>query len=99
MIIMDSMLEKVLIEILNDPNRIHVKDDYKKKYPEFFEKFPRLGQMAFSTDDNHMSILKYMLTEKSKIIDEQTQYDASVRVGTLLRDEYISPVIDEKNTM
>lgn len=98
---MDSRMENVLREILNDPNRLHVNSqhEYKQKYPDFFAKFPRIGQMVFSSDKNHVSILQYMLKEKSKIFDEQSQYDASVRVGTLLRDEYISPLVDtEKKT-
>lgn len=89
-------MENVLCEILNDPNRLHgtSQQEYKQKYPDFFVKFPRLGQMVFSSDKNHVSILQYMLKEKGTILDEQTQYDASVRVGTLLRDEYISPIVD-----
>lgn len=88
-------MEKVVEEILNDPERVNKKSEYTQKFPEFFEKYPKLGSMVFSTNPQHITILKYMLHEKKQINDEQSQYDASVRVGTVLRDEYISPLLDK----
>jgi hypothetical protein len=89
-------MNEILDEILNDPLRTERESEYKKKFPDFFEKYPKLGCMVFSSNEQQMSILKYMLQEKERITDEQSQYDASVRVGTVLRDEYISPLLQKK---
>lgn len=86
---------EVIEEIMNDPERVQKNLEYKQKFPDFFKKYPKLGAMVFSTNSQHISILKYMLHEKKKINDEQSQYDASVRVGTVLRDTYISPLLDK----
>lgn len=89
---MDPELEAVLEEIIHHPNPD--KEQYKKDHPMFFEKYPRMGEMAFQKDNKAMFL--YMLEQKKNITDHNSQHEASVNVGTKLRDTYITPLIDPK---
>ena len=80
----------LLQEIIDSPNPD--KSAYMKQYPSFFEKFPRMSEMAFVMENR--SMFRYMIEQKKRIHDDQSQHEASVNVGTMLRDTYITPVID-----
>ena len=89
---MDPTIE-VLKEIMDDPNPDEQK--YREKHKDFFEKCPKLGEMVFSKNKEHQYILRYMLAQKNKIKDDDSQYQASVNVGTMLRDTYITPLTNK----
>lgn len=89
---MDACMEAVLREIINDPNPD--KGVYMNNYPTFFEKYPRMSEMAFVIENKSMFL--YMLEQKKRIRDDHSQHEASVNVGTMLMDTYITPLIDPK---
>tara|TARA_Y100000389_G_C17067390_1_gene320263 strand:- start:66 stop:344 length:279 start_codon:yes stop_codon:yes gene_type:complete len=86
-------MDAILKEILDHPNPNE--QHFREKYKSFFEKCPKLGEMVFSKNKEHQSMLRYMLTQKDKIKDEDSQYQASVNVGTMLRDTYITPLTNK----
>ena len=89
---MDPFMEDILQEIIDDPTPD--KDTYMKQYPTFFEKYPKMGEMAFV--NSNKSMFRYMLEQKKQIRDENSQHEASVNVGTVLRDTYIKPLVGLK---
>lgn len=89
---MDPAMEAVLEEIIHHPNPD--KERYKKDFPLFFEKYPKMSEMAFKKDNKAMFL--YMIEQKKGITDDNSQHDASVNVGTKLCDTYITPLIDPK---
>lgn len=89
---MDPVMEAVLEEIIYHPNPDKAR--YKKDFPLFFEKYPKVSEMAFNKNNNAMFV--YMLEQKRGITDETSEHDASVIVGTKLCDTYIKPLIDPK---
>jgi hypothetical protein len=89
---MDPNMEEILEEIIHHPNPD--KEQYKKQFPLFFEKYPKISEMAFKKDNKAMFL--YMIEQKKGVMDETSQHDASVNVGTKLRDTYITPLIDPK---
>ena len=69
---------------------------YKKKYPHFFTKFPILSRAVFEENVDR-TILEYMVHQKKMLNERNTDdayHEASVNVGTLLRDKYVSPVVN-----
>jgi len=90
---MDPTMDAVLKEIMDHPSPNE--QYFREKYNSFFEKYPKLSEMVFSKNQEHQSMLRYMLTQKDKIKDEDSQYQASVNVGTMLRDTYITPLTNK----
>jgi len=63
--------------------------DFKTRYPGLFE---MCCKMRTSQD---IANLKFMLNRKKEMEGGMSQYDASVKVGTLLYSQYVKP--KEKN--
>jgi hypothetical protein len=65
------------------------KNEYMELYPDFFEKMPTLSKKLFEKDLDE-NILKYLMNQKTKIdTNKISEYDASVKVGTILVDKYV----------
>jgi len=70
------------------------KEVFLVKYPSFFTKYPVLSRVLFDKSVDK-SVLEYMMKEKGKIDENtKTEHDASVEVGTMLLEKYISPMIN-----
>ena len=69
---------------------------YRKKFPEFVEKYPILFEM--STKDNFdFQRLKFMLSLRNGIDNQSiSQHDASVKVGQVLYNAYVKDKVDSK---
>ena len=69
---------------------------FRKKYPEFAERYPTLFNMA--TQDNFdITKFKYMMQMRERVGDNKiSQYDASAKVGTMLYNDYVKPLVDKK---
>lgn len=79
-------VQNIVNEILKGKK---TKNEYMEKYPEFFEKMPTLSQKLFEKDLDK-NILKYLMNQKTKMdTDKISEYDASVKVGTILVDKYV----------
>lgn len=74
------------------------KEFYKTKYPHFFTKFPTLSKAVFE-ENVDKTILEYMLHQKNVVItnpnNDDAYHNASVNVGTLLRDKYVMPAVEK----
>ena len=67
----------------------------KEKYPVFSEKYPEIFKQAImGTLD--MGMFKYMLIMLKQMESGSiTEHNASVKVGQVLVDKYVKPLIDE----
>ncbi|QOI90172.1 hypothetical protein QKU58_gp159 [Pyramimonas orientalis virus] len=67
------------------------KQFYLDKYPEFSSNYPYLLNKLYE-DNFDKDTLRYMLNQKQKIdANKSSEYDASVKVGTVLVDKYVKP--------
>jgi len=83
----DSM-RAILADIFENPN---TPEHFKEKYPDFFEMYPTLSEKVFEASFDKSTML-YMLEQKQKMeANKQTEYDSSVKVGTLLVDKFVKP--------
>lgn len=79
-------VQNIINEILSEKKE---KPFYEEKYPEFFETMPVLSSKVFESNFDK-NILQYMLQQKQHMDDSKTtEYDASVKVGTILVDKYV----------
>lgn len=69
---------------------------FRKKYPEFSERYPSLFAMA--TQENFdIQKFKYMMHMRERVSENKiSQYDASAKVGTMLYNDYVKPLVDKK---
>ena len=85
-----SSLQHVIDDILINPSSLS-KEEFQQKYADFFTKYPTLSEKVFD-DKLDKQTLRYLLTQKSKMeTNNQTEYDASVKVGSMLVDKYVKP--------
>ena len=84
----------IVSEIYHDKNK-NV-DFYKKKYPDFFEHYEVLSTSVFD-DTFDFDKFKYLYRQKELVDNNKmSQYDASVKVGSKLVDDYVKPLINKK---
>ena len=97
---MNLDLNKILKQVLEfrkeiQNNEVITKDQYKEKYNYLSEKAPTLFDMVYKDEGPYLEQLNFMLINANKIKkNEVSQYDADVKVGQKLADEYIYPNID-----
>lgn len=79
-------------DIMNDIlSKKHTKEFYSDKYEEFSKTYPTLFDKLFEPDLD-TSVLRYMINQMNKMnAHKQTEYDASVKVGTMLVDKFVKP--------
>jgi hypothetical protein len=66
-------------------------DEMKEAAPEFANNFPHLFIMVATKDGYSEDILKTMLTMLDKMATSKvTQHEASIRVGTQLKNKYVT---------
>lgn len=81
-------IEDVLKEILRNKES---KDFYEKKYPSFSKRYPILSEKIFEKDVD-INIINYMISQMKKINqNEQSERNASIKVGSLLVDKFVKP--------
>jgi hypothetical protein len=69
---------------------------FEKKYPEFAKQFGILIEMA-SEPDFDVNRFNYMMDMRDRIAEKkETEESASVKVGQVLFNEFVQPVIDKK---
>lgn len=87
-------MQSVLKDIFENPNT--APEHFKTKYPDFFEKYPVLSEKVFDPNIDK-DTLRYMLEQKNRIeANRQSEYDASVKVGSLLVDRYVKPDLENQ---
>lgn len=70
--------------------------EFKNTYDDFFTKYPNLFEMCCKPNCN-MQMLEYMMEMLEKVHGNDTsQDDASVKVGQMLFDTYVNPVLPAK---
>jgi hypothetical protein len=85
-------IEDIVEEIIGNTESL---DFYESKYPGFSSNYPVLSEKLFEKDLDK-DTLKYLLNEKQKIAQNKTtQHDASIKVGSLLVDRYVKPLVKE----
>lgn len=85
-------INSVIHEILADEHKTHSK--YLSKYPEFSSNYPTLFDKLFEPKFDK-SILLNMMDQKQQIDSNLlSQHDASVKVGELLVNKYVKPLLD-----
>lgn len=90
---MDPTIIKSIIEDIQHSSRKDKELYFKQKYNEFSEKYPMIFKLSCDSKID-MKNLDFMLSMLSKMNNkEMTQDDASVKVGQMLYDKYVDPVI------
>ena len=68
---------------------------FRKKYPEFAEKYPVLFEMSTKEDFDY-NRLRYMIQLRNNIQTARiSQHDASAKVGQMLYDVYVKDKIKD----
>lgn len=81
-------VDNIIHDILTNTNS---KEFYQIKYNEFSKNCPYLFNKLFEPDLDKQT-LNYMLKQREKMkLNKQTEYDSSVKVGTMLVDKYVKP--------
>jgi hypothetical protein len=81
---------KAIVTAIRNTNVENKQQYFEDKYANFNKKYPKLFDMACSTEPMELSNLDFMLSMLSKMKDESmTQHDASVQVGQFMYDKYI----------
>jgi hypothetical protein len=81
---------KAIVIAIRNTNVENKQQYFEDKYANFKKKYPKLFDMACSTETMELSNLDFMLSMLSKMKDESmTQHDASVHVGQFMYDKYI----------
>lgn len=89
-----SALQQILDDIFVNPSSLS-KEDFRLKYADFFTKYPTLSEKVFDPALDKQT-LRYLVTQKAKMdANKQTEYDASVKVGSMLVDKYVKPTLNE----
>ena len=69
---------------------------FRKKYPEFSERYPVLFEMS-TREDFDIRKFQYMIHMRDSVSKNNiSQYDASAKVGTMLYNDYVKPLVDKK---
>ena len=69
---------------------------FRKKMPEFADKYPSLFQMACEPDFD-IQRLSFMLNMRDNVSNQPiSQHQASVRVGENLFKQYVKPLVDKQ---
>lgn len=69
---------------------------FRKKYPEFAERYPVLFEMS-TREDFDIRKFQYMIHMRDSVSNNNiSQYDASAKVGTMLYNDYVKPLVDKK---
>jgi activator of HSP90 ATPase len=81
---------KAIVTAIRNTNVENKQQYFEDKYANFKKKYPKLFDMACSTEQMEISNLDFMLSMLSKMKDDSlTQHDASVQVGQFMYDKYI----------
>jgi hypothetical protein len=81
---------KAIVTAIHNTNVENKQQYFENKYANFKKKYPKLFEMACSTEQMEISNLDFMLSMLSKMKDDSmTQHDASVQVGQFMYDKYI----------
>jgi S-adenosylmethionine:tRNA-ribosyltransferase-isomerase (queuine synthetase) len=81
---------KAIVSAMQNTNVENKQQYFESKYANFKKKYPKLFEMACSTEAIDISNLDFMLSMLSKIKNENmSQHDASVHVGQFMYDKYI----------
>jgi hypothetical protein len=91
----NAIIQEILDNIENKSNNDKIKETYAIKYPLFKQNYPTLFEKLFDpTIDKKM--LNLMLEEKKNIdSNEISQHNASVKIGEVLVDKYVKPMLSE----
>ena len=82
--------EDIIHDILNNKN---TKEFFRNKYSDFASNCPHLFDKLFENNLDRAT-LNYMLYQKQKMDSNKlTEYDASVKVGSMLVDKYVKPTL------
>jgi hypothetical protein len=83
-----------IVKLINKSNKNNKEEYFAEEYKDFKEQFPHLFQYACNNKNINYNILEMMLDKLNTIKDNSiTQEKASEEVGTVLFNEYISPVV------
>ena len=89
-----SAMHTILNDIFDHPEVSS--EAFKAKYPDFFAKYPVLSEKVFDPAVDKAT-LKYMLEQKQRIeSNRSSEYDASVKVGSMLVDRYVKPDLERR---
>jgi hypothetical protein len=93
----NAIIQEILDDIENNSNKNKIKELYSIKYPLFKQNYPTLFEKLFdSTFDKKM--LNLMLEEKKNIdSNEISRHNASVKIGEVLVDKYVKPMLSVSN--
>ena len=97
-----SLTSDEIVQIINDIVASTIppankKSVFRKKYPEFIDRYPVLFDMATQPNFD-MSRLQMMLRLRDSVVENNiSQFDASAKVGKELYDAYVKDILpDEK---
>ena len=97
-----SLTSDEIVQIINDIVASTIppankKSVFRKKYPEFIDRYPVLFDMATQPNFD-MSRLQMMLRLRDSVVENNiSQFDASAKVGKVLYDAYVKDILpDEK---
>jgi hypothetical protein len=91
-----------IVQIINDivasnASTANKKSIFRKKYPEFIDRYPVLFDMATQPNFD-MGRLQMMLRLRDSVTTNNiTQFDASAKVGKELYDAYVKDNIPNEN--
>ena len=91
----NEIIQEILDNVENTSNTKELQQHYANKYPLFKENYPTLFEKLFDTTFDK-KLLNLMLEEK-KNIDSNTvsQHNASVKIGEVLVNKYVKPMLNE----
>lgn len=91
----NEIIQEILDNIENTSNTTGLQQHYATKYPLFKEKYPTLFEKLFDTTFDK-KLLNLMLEEKKNIDSHAvTQHNASVKIGEVLVDKYVKPLLND----
>jgi hypothetical protein len=94
----NEIIQEILDNISEKADKNELKRKYGSKYSSFKEQYPTLFEKLFDPSFDKR-LLNLMLEEKTKIdLNAISQHNASVRIGEILVDKYVKPMLkDELN--
>ena len=89
----NEIIQEIYMNVDKKSNRMEAKQMYEEKYPLFKSQYPTLFEKLFDPTFDK-KLLNLMLDEKTKIDSKTTtQHNASVKIGEILVDKYVKPML------
>lgn len=94
----NDIIQEILDNISEEADKNELKRIYGSKYSLFKQQYPTLFEKLFDPLFDKR-LLNLMLEEKTKIdLNTTSQHNASVKIGEILVDKYVKPMLkDELN--